>query len=89
MKRATKLTEEEHRAIGECLKRQYVELMELHLNVERRYGKTSKMARKTERAVKANTLLRNEMDNQLFRDYPDIENFQGVYYGPPAEEKKE
>ena len=53
-----------------------------------RYGKTSKLARMLEKAVNANTALRNEMDNQLFRDCPGIkEPGLGVYYGPSGEVK--
>lgn len=76
-----KLTEDEHKVIGTLLKRQDKEIRELLIDISHRYGVSSKPARLIEKLYHLHGKMRSEMDNQLFRDYPDIVSWQGVYYG--------
>ena len=77
------LTYAEHVALGHELKQVRDALHDLYVDLGAHYPRSGhmKLLRAASKAVDQVSELRNQLDNQLFKDCPGSE-WRGVYYGP-------
>lgn len=79
------LTLEEHRNLGLELARTQDRLVELSVDLANRYGKNSKISTRSKAAHTRLSELRSLLEEELFKEHPDLDR-QGVeVYYPRAE----
>ena len=83
--KSEKLTEEDHKNLGDELKKARMRFGELNVDLERRYGKTSKAAIKAYKIYRDISELRDLLEKQIFVDGLAFSGDTQCYYGPPQD----
>jgi hypothetical protein len=73
----------DHREMGRILQNLRNNLIAISVDLDKKYGKSKGLGRKSERAAKLIDKIRSELDDRLFNEYPEIETEEGCryYYG--------
>jgi hypothetical protein len=77
------MTFDEHTELGHQLRQIYCQLLRVECNLAGKCGTTVKVTRAAEKATRALSTLRSELDNLLFKEHasrPTLELIN-VYYG--------
>ena len=78
------LTVDEHRELGIYLRGVHERLVKLNVDLANRGPKSSKVVRRAQAAHEALSKLRSELEEEMFRDHPELDGdavFLNVYYG--------
>lgn len=79
MKTRKKLTMDEHRLLGVQLKSARKALLPQRVLVPNTYGRHSVVGKIMAKLIAALDAAKSEMENQMFRDYPEVDDCS-VYY---------
>jgi len=80
MRTRKKLTMDQHRELGAHLKSARKALLPQRVLVPNTYGLNSPQSKVMARLISALDAAKCEMENQMFRDYPEVDDCS-VYYG--------
>jgi hypothetical protein len=79
------LTIQRHKEIGARLAENLGWLVSLSIEVQKAYGKTSRLARTADRALLSISRLRHHLDEQCYQDYPKEK--ESIYFYYPNAQK--
>ena len=74
------MTLDEHRKMGRILQDIRNKLIAASVEVDQEYGKTKGLGMKLERAAKRIDRVRSQLDDRLFKEYPELETEDGCRY---------
>jgi len=88
---ADPMTEDEHRTLGDSLRRQHDQAVKLEVDLANRYGQHHPAVRLAEKHSRALAELRSALEDQMFKDLkgtpayslpnPDPQSLVNIYYG--------